>query len=174
MGAGAMALSLHTNTVTFAGIPQPSGFGVVPANLILNSTDKTTWTVTFAGVGTVETGIDGFASLKDGVYDLKVDGAKVHPLGNPGISMNGTQTKTFHRLYGDTDAPSTTPGGTPGVDFTAAVLSTGDNLAFRNAFNKPAGAGYVPFLDFNGDGIVNSADNLQFRSRFNKALTWRI
>ena len=55
-----------------------------------------------------------------------------------------------------------------------AIVNTADNLAFRQAFNKPAGSGYQPFLDFNGDGIINTADNLQFRSRFNKSLTWRV
>jgi hypothetical protein len=64
-------------------------------------------------------------------------------------------------------------GRDPGVDF-AAILNTADNLAFRNAFNKPAGDGYQAFLDFNGDGVINSGDNLQFRTRFNKSLTWRV
>jgi len=31
--------------------------------------------------------IDGFNSLKDGVYDMNVDAAKVHPLGDPTVSM---------------------------------------------------------------------------------------
>jgi hypothetical protein len=33
---------------------------------------------------------------------------------------------------------------------------------------------YLAFLDFDGDGIINTGDNLQFRSRFNKSLTWRV
>jgi hypothetical protein len=32
----------------------------------------------------------------------------------------------------------------------------------------------LPFLDFNGDGNINSADNLAFRGRFNKNLTWTV
>lgn len=67
--------------------------------------------------------------------------------------------------------PATPAGGTPATDF-ASVVNTADNLAFRNAFNKPAGNGSQALFDFNGDGIVNTADNLQFRSRFNKSLTW--
>jgi hypothetical protein len=79
---------------------------------------------------------------------------------------------TFHRLFGDTNAPTSTAIGAA-TDFSA-VVNTGDNLAIRSAFNKPPSGGYVAFLDFTGDGIVNTGDNLQFRSRFNKTLTWRV
>ena len=88
--------------------------------------------------------------------------------------MAANSTNTFHSLFGDTNAPETPNGGLPGKDFLAAVISTGDNLLFRGAFNKPVGGGYLAFLDFNGDGVISSADNLQFRNRFNKALTWRV
>ena len=57
------------------------------------------------------------------------------------------------------------------TDFTA-VVNSGDNLAFRGAFNNAAG--YKSYLDFNGDGTINSADNLAFRTRFNKSLTWTV
>jgi len=36
------------------------------------------------------------------------------------------------------------------------VVNSGDNLAFRAAFNNAAG--YKSYLDFNGDGTINSAD----------------
>jgi len=54
--------------------------------------------------------------------------------------MAANQTTTFDRFFGDTNAPATPAGGTPGTDF-AAVVNTADNLAFRAAFNKPAGGG---------------------------------
>jgi hypothetical protein len=75
-------------------------------------------------------------------------------------------------MFGDNALPITPDGGTPGADFMA-TNNTGDNLAMRSAFNKPVGAGYQAFLDFNGDGVINTIDNLQFRIRFNKALMWR-
>jgi hypothetical protein len=87
--------------------------------------------------------------------------------------MAANRTTTVHRLFGDANLPSTPTGGTPGTDYQALV-NTGDNLTFRAAFNKPAGGGYQPFLDFNGDGIIHTADNLQFRRRFNKSLAWRV
>ena len=143
--------------------------GALPTALNINTTDNITWVVTFSG--NTEVGADGFASLKDGVYDFKIDAAKVHPVGSPGVTMSASSTTTFHRLFGDVDAPSTPNGGTPGVDF-AALVNSFDNLSFRGAFNNTNN--YKAFLDFNGDGAIGSADNLQFRGRFNKSLTWRV
>jgi hypothetical protein len=68
------------------------------------------------------------------------------------------------------DLPSIPAGGTSGADFFA-VVNSGDNLAFRGAFNNAVN--YKAYLDFNGDGAINSGDNLQFRNRFNKSLVWR-
>jgi hypothetical protein len=45
-------------------------------------------------------------------------------------------------------------------------------LAFRTAFNNAAA--YKAYLDFNGDGLINSGDNLAFRTRFNKSMTWTV
>jgi hypothetical protein len=171
LDTSAMTLALHTSNVRLGGVLQPDGYGSLPTSLNLSTTDNITWTVTFTG--NTDIGADGFHSLKDGVYDLNIDAAKVHPLGVPGVSMAANQTTTFHRLFGDTNPAATPAGGTPGTDFEA-IDNTGDNLAFRNAFNKPAGGGYQAFLDFNGDGVINSGDNLQFRNRFNKSLTWRV
>jgi autotransporter-associated beta strand protein len=169
LDSDAIALSLHTNNVSFGGVAQPNGFGSLPTSLVLNTTDNMNWTVTFSG--NTDNGADGFASLKDGVYDLNIDGAKVHPIGAPGVSMGGSSTATVYRLFGDTDAAASTPaGGVEGVDFQA-VVNTGDNLNFRNAFNNPDN--YVAALDFDGDGVINTGDNFEFRDRFNKTLTWK-
>jgi hypothetical protein len=146
--------------------------GTLPASLVVNTTDKTTFTITFAGAGTVELGDDGFASLLDGVYDFTIDAAKVHPLGAPAVNMSGNSTTTFHRLFGDIDAPETPAGGVASVDFSANV-NTGDNLAFRTAFNKLP-PDYKPYFDFDGSGAINTGDNFEFRNRFNKTLTWRV
>jgi uncharacterized secreted protein with C-terminal beta-propeller domain len=173
LDANAIKLTLHTNDVSLGGVAQPNGVGAIPTLKLTASGDMKTWQVTFSGAGSVDVGTDGFASLKDGVYDFTIDGAKVHPLSDSTVRMAGNSTTTVHRLYGDTGAAGTPAGGTAGADFEA-VVNSGDNLAFRDAFNKPVGGGYQASFDFNGDGIVNSGDNLQFRSRFNKALTWRM
>jgi hypothetical protein len=168
LDANALTLALHTSNVRFENTLYPSGFGTLPASLSVSTTDNITWIVTFTG--NTDAGADGINSLKDGVYDLNIDAAKVHPFGTPGVSMAANRTTTFHRLFGDTNAPTTPHHGTPGVDFEAAVNS-GDNLVFRKALNDPSA--YKAFLDFNGDGVINSIDNIQFRNRFNKPLTWR-
>jgi hypothetical protein len=169
LDTNAFALALHTSNVSYDGISQPDGFGVLPASLNATSGDNITWTVTFSG--NTDDGADGFHSLKDGVYDLKIAAANVHPLGTPGVAMASDFTTTFHRLFAATQAATTPAGGAPGVDFTA-IVNSGNNLFFRNAFNNPAN--YRAEFDFNGDGIINTGDNLALRNRFNKALTWRI
>jgi fibronectin-binding autotransporter adhesin len=167
LDADAVTLALHPN-VDFGG-PQPGGVGALPTLTVTPSSDNKTFTVTFSGANTVvDPGADGFPSLKDGVYDYTIVASKVHPLGTPGVSMAANSTGTFHRLFGDINPPAQT-----GNSFTA-IVNTGDNLQFRNAFNKPVGGGYLPYFDVNGDGTINSGDNLQFRNRFNKALTWTV
>ena len=52
------------------------------------------------------------------------------------------------------------------------MVSTSDNLALRTAFNRAAT--YQSYLDFDGNGIINTGDNFEFRHRFNSALTWRV
>jgi hypothetical protein len=131
------------------------------------NTEKTIWTVTFAGAN-AHVGADGFASLLDGVYDFTIDAAKVHPLGDDTVRMAENATATFARLFGETAEPFGTANGAA-TDFTA-VVNSGDNLAFRTAFNNAAA--YNASLDFNGDGAINSGDNIALRTRFNKSLTW--
>jgi hypothetical protein len=82
LDADALTIALHTNTVAFGGVPMSAGFGVVPTALNLSTSDNVTWTVSFAGNS--EGGSDGIRSLKDGVYDLKISAATVHPLGRVG------------------------------------------------------------------------------------------
>jgi Ca2+-binding RTX toxin-like protein len=169
LDVNAVTLALHTKGVSFGGALQPNGIGAVPSALHLVTVDNIRWTLTFAG--NTDDGADGLRSLRDGVYDLTVDAAKVHPLGAQDISMAASSTTTIHRLYGDIDAPTPPAGGAPDVDFQA-IVNTGDNFAFRDAFNN--GANYNAFLDFDGDGVINTGDNFQFRGRFNKALTWSV
>jgi hypothetical protein len=166
---GAIALALHVNNVRVDGAEQTAGFGRLPSALNLATADNVTWVVTFAG--NTDNGLDGLSSLKDGVYDLNIAGAKVHPKDALSVAMAADWTTTFHRLFGDVGAPATPSGGTPGTDFLAAV-NTGDNLAFRAAFNNPAA--YTPHLDANGDGAISTGDNLQFRNRFNRSVSWTI
>jgi glucose/arabinose dehydrogenase len=172
LDANAFALALHTSNISYGGTPLPTGFGSLPNSLLTGTPDGgVTWIVTFAGNTDPASAADGFASIKDGVYDLKLDGTKIHPVGHPGVSASPRDPYVFHRFFGDTNAPTTPAGGAAGVDFLA-VVNTGDNLTFRDAFNNAAN--YRAALDFDGDGIIITGDNLQFRTRFNKQLIWRI
>jgi len=161
----AITLALHPN-VTFDGVTQPAGFGTLPANVLVNTTDNKTYVVTFSG--NTDAGVNGLGSLKDGVYDLNIDASKVHAAGS-GATMAGNYTTTFYRLFGSTTGESTPEGGTAGTDFSARITSL-DNLRFRQAFNNDAN--YLPYFDFNGNGAIDSGDNLAFRTRFNKTMTW--
>jgi autotransporter-associated beta strand protein len=172
LDANALSLTLHTSGVVFGGEAKPAGMGAVPTNLVSSTGDNITYTITFTGAGTVETGTDGISSLKDGVYDLVINAAKVHPVFAPRVNMAANQVKTFHRLFGDTDLPTGVPNGAGGTIFSA-VVNTGDNLAFRTAFNRPV-PDYLAYLDFDGSGLINTGDNLEFRNRFNKTLTWSV
>jgi len=164
---GAVTMALHTNNVSYDGVAMPTGLGAVPTLVLTPNGDGSSWTVTFSGPDT-DMGADGFASLEDGVYDVTVNGAMVHPTNNPTASLTGTSTTTFAKLFGKTSAAVATPNGAS-TDYSAAVNSL-DNLAFRTAFNNDAN--YKAYLDFDGNGVINSGDNLAFRQRFNKALTW--
>ena len=44
----AITLALHTNSVTWSGVAQPNGFGSLPTNLIVKTTDNIAWTVPIA------------------------------------------------------------------------------------------------------------------------------
>ena len=161
---------LHTNSVTYSGVSYPTGFGTLPTSpLVITPIDSQNWIVTFSG--NVDLGADGFASIKDGVYNFAIDGSKVHLASAPAITMAGNSNTVFHRLFGEINDPETPLGGTPDVDFVALV-NTVDNLVFRIAFNNVAN--YNAYLDFDGDGFIVTADNFAFRNRFNRELTWRV
>ncbi len=162
LDANAIALALHTNNVSYDGVARPTGVGVLPGSLNFASADNTTWFVTFNG--NTEAGVDGWNSLQDGVYDLNIVANRVHPVGAPTVNMTANSTTTFHRLFGDTDAPS------GGADLQA-IVTIADNLVFRGAFNNSSN--YVAGVDFQGDGAIAIDDNFQLRSRFNKLLSWR-
>jgi hypothetical protein len=169
LDVNAVTIALHTNNVTYNGVAQPNGKGTLPTSLSVGTIDNVTWIVTFNG--NTDNGKDGLNSIKDGVYDLRVDATKVHPVGVPALGMAASSLTTFHRLFGDIDAPAATPGPGGTTDFLARVTSI-DNLAMTTAFNRPLA--YNAALDFNGDGAITSLDNLFFRLNFNRPLTWRV
>ncbi len=169
LDSDAFTLALHTDNVSWGGVDLPDGHGALPDTLQLASSDNITWVVTFDG--NTDNGLDGFDSLKDGVYDFHIVAGSVHPLGAPTINMTADSALTFHRLFGDTDAPTSPTGGPPDDDFVA-TLGIDDNFDFRSAFNNSTSS--AAFLDFDGDSSIGIGDNFEFRSRFNRLLRWSI
>jgi type 1 fimbria pilin len=114
---------------------------------------KTVAVLTFAGSEFVG------GSLADGSYTLTVRADRVHDrwgreLDRDGNgSAGGDRVDGFFRLFGDSD-------GDGDVDRL-------DRDLFRSAFKTTAGeAGYLWYLDFDGNGEVDGRDNGQFNRRF--------
>ncbi len=94
-----------------------------------------TYTLSFSGTGVGEGG-----SLLDGVYSLQLRG--------PGNS--NTQLATFFRLFGDTNGDARVDN----VDLAVFQATDGSNI-------RQTGK-YVAYLDYVGNGVINSYDEEQF------------
>jgi hypothetical protein len=105
--------------------------------------------LTFSGNGT------NARSLSDGLWTLKVVGARVHRLDNPAVVMAADSVTTFHRFFGDSD-------GDRDVDAT-------DKVAFDAAFGQTTPAALSAF-DVDRDGDVDGVDRNAFNKRFGKSL----
>ena len=118
---------------------------------------QTVVTLTFFGRG-ARTG-----RLPDGGYVLTIDGEQI--VDGSGQAVDGDRdgmsggdwVDTFFRLYGDSD-------GDGDVDEI-------DRAVFRSVRGTRRGdPGYLPFLDFDGDGRINKKDARQFRRRLGRSL----
>ncbi len=128
--SGAFTLTLHgTNTTVAATVNASVSGGVV--------------TLTFSGAGVIG------GSIGDGVFDLHVDGSKVHH-GTADLGIN--QVLAFHRLFGDINGDRTV-NSVDQTAFTASFGKNNGNPAYNNAF------------DFDNNNAVNNTDNGQFRLR---------
>ena len=124
---------------------------------VLNTATTTnggvTWTITFAP-GTANT--DASASLIDGIYSFSINNSDVT---SNGVALTGSNTYTFHRLYGD-------------VTGTGAVNNT-DARDFSKAYGTAAGsANYNAALDFGGAGAnINNTDARDFSLRYGQTFS---
>ena len=114
--------------------------------------DKTVAVLTFAGTEFVG------GSLADGSYTLTVRADRVHDRwgreldGDGDGSAGGDQVDGFFRLFGDTD-------GDRDVDHA-------DLDVMLSSFRKNRGdAGFLWFLDYEGDASVDGLDMAQFNQR---------
>jgi hypothetical protein len=98
---------------------------------------------------------DATGSLKDGIYTVTVNPAKV-----TGGTLSGTNlSTTFHRLYGDIDGNKT--------------VNSADYFKFKAAFGSTTGqANFNADFDFDGNGKINSSDYFKFKTNFGRKFTY--
>jgi hypothetical protein len=114
---------------------------------------QTVATITFTGSDIIN------HSLSDGRYNLVIHSALVTD--GSGQTLDGTSSgqagadyvQQFFRLFGDVNGDG--------------HVNNADAVAERAALNKVAGqAGYVAYLDYNGDGKIDASDYAQFELRY--------
>jgi len=124
---------------------------------VLNTATTTngglTWTITFAP-STANT--DASASMIDGIYSFSINNSDVT---SNGVALTGSNTYTFHRLYGD-------------ITGTGAVNNT-DARDFSKAYGTAAGsANYNAALDYGGAGAnINNTDARDFSLRYGQTFS---
>jgi ELWxxDGT repeat protein len=115
------------------------GGAAVTATASNPSGDGRTWVITFSGPDVIS------GSLADGVYDLSLPGA-------------GNVTRSFHRLFGDTDGD----GGSDNADL----------FQFKSAYGASSSdPRYRWYLDYDANGFVDNADVFQQGRR--RAVTFK-
>lgn len=174
-------LALHTNNVVYDNTAYPNGFGTLPTAVRVYCIDGVAgagpgefWRLdTFGDVTATDSRTYFGNCLKDGVYNIVVDGTKVSraaDFSKKGLNFRGT----FHALFGDTNGATQVSLGGAATDWEARVNSA-DNLKFRTSFNNSVftvDTKYFSDFDFDGDRAISSNDNFEFRTRFNKTLSW--
>jgi uncharacterized delta-60 repeat protein len=149
-------------TVSFAGLVQldggafevrQNGGGVVDLSIVASEVGGHTVAVLrFLGAGIIG------GSLMDGNYTLTTRASAVHDSlgqlldGDGDGTAGGNRTDAFFRLFGDTN-------GDRRVD-------NADWDIFRRAYGKRVGEpGYLWYLDFDANGVINVLDQKQFQQR---------
>ena len=144
LDAGAFTIALHSGVSVNGGAA--GTLGTLPTLNWTSPDGGLTWVVSFSGAGVIG------GSIADGDYDITVVSTAVHANGQ---IMTSNVTDTFYRLFGDT----TGAGQVSGRPNLVAMQSTlGTSLGQ---------AGYLAYLDYNGDGIIAGRpdfQNFQLRS----------
>lgn len=150
-------------TVTFSGVVNlASGAlevdlqGGSARGIVVNASvvgGRTVAVITFTGSGVTA------GSLPDGRYRLVVHSSLVTDSLGQRLDGNGDTvagddyTQDFFRLFGDVDGNG--------------VVDVRDLAVFRTAYNTRSGqAGYLWYLDFNGDGRIDLTDYSSFLARY--------
>jgi hypothetical protein len=152
LGAGALTLSL-LNT---GGSGLNNGAAATDASAALGTPATTdgglTWVIPILSNTSYS---DSTGSLKDGIYTVTINPAKV----TGGILTGTNLSTTFHRLYGDIDGNKT--------------VNSADYFKFKAAFGSTTGQpNFNSDFDFDGNGKINSADYFKFKANFGRKFTY--
>jgi hypothetical protein len=149
---------VNSLTVTFSTIVtmDPGAFEVrhQNGNLVTDSFtssvvgDHTVAAITFAGAEIIG------GSLADGNYTLTVLADHVHAYGH---GLDADNVTSFYRLFGDTQGHRT--------------VDAADVAVLFSTFGKHAGdPGFISYLDYNGDGVIDDIDLYAFIARYGTTL----
>ena len=107
--------------------------------------DQMTYVLSFTGTAVIG------ESLPDGIYDLVTSALLTSDIA--GNLMAADDTRTFHRLFGDSDGNK--------------VVNSLDYSLLRATYNRRStDPAFDSRLDFDGNGVVNALDLANFRSRY--------
>jgi hypothetical protein len=148
LGAGALTLTSYTGndtTGTFAD-------GSAALGVSTTTDGGLTWNIPILANTAFS---DATGSLKDGIYTVTVNPAKV-----TGGTLSGTNlSTTFHRLYGDIDGNKT--------------VNSADYFKFKAAFGSTTGQpAFNADFDIDGNGKINSSDYFKFKANFGRKFTY--
>src|SRR5262249_34172117 len=131
---------------------QGGGAEGIVVNSSTNVSGQTVATVTFTGADIIA------GSLGDGRYTLVIHAAKVHDTQSGQELDGGTDhVEQFWRLFGDAKG--------------TATVDNGDLAIFYSTYRKHStDAGFLWYMDYNGDGVVDVTDYAQFRLRYGTSI----
>jgi hypothetical protein len=145
-------VSLAVTDFTLATVSSFTHSGnAVPATLLpglaLTSLNGgSTWVLTWVDASATGGGTVIGHSIGDGVYNLTL--------------LNSTRsTDTFYRLFGDITGPN--------VGGSGERVNNSDKALFSSTYLENSGtAGYLPAIDFDGNGRINNSDSAAFSANY--------
>jgi len=138
------AVTLDAEAFTVVG-RNGAGAGTV-VNVALAPGSSQVATLTFSGAPVVG------GSLADGVYDLRINAAKVHDATVPAQTLPADSTLVFHRLFSDVDGDGDSDNA--------------DLFQMRSTYTKSStDPAYKWYFDYDNSAVVDNLDVFQIRFR---------
>jgi Bacterial Ig-like domain (group 3)/IPT/TIG domain len=166
---------LHSGQVLVNSGPNPNQVAPI-LNASIQVGDGHQWIITFGNNAATAPNGSGFYVLKDGVYSVNIDHAKVHANSQTmAADVGGPGASAFWALYGDTtfhDISGVDHPGYIGDGYSDASVGNADFQAFKACDNSDSTNYYAPpnydvRFDANLDGSVANSDFVQFKANYN-------